>query len=108
MIKDVYRQSIFFFFYSNVGYKFSCGRCNAIYYGRTCRYLTGKKLKSKKSMAVKDRMFFCDHIVSVDDFKILATSYSDFHAKVKESLLISRDEPFLNKNGTSLPLYLFE
>ena len=50
-------------------------------------------------------MLFCDHTVSIDDFKNLATSDSDFHAKVKESLLISRDEPILNKNETSLPLY---
>ena len=106
---------------SNVVYKFSCGRCNATYYGETCRHLsvrvgehsgisplTGKKLKSKKSTAVKDHMLFCDHIVSIDDFKILATSDSDFHVKVKESLLISHDEPILNKNETSLPLYLFD
>ena len=53
-------------------------------------------------------MFFCDHIVSIDDIIILATSSdSNFHVKVKESLLISRDEPILNKNETSLPLYLF-
>ena len=102
---------------SNVVYKFSCGRCNATYYGETCRHLsvtvgeragvstlTGKKSKSKKSTAVKDHMLFCDHIVSVDDFKILATSDSDFHVKIKESLLISRDESILNKNETSLPL----
>ena len=102
---------------SNVVYKFSCGRCNATYYGETCRHLsvtvgehsgvstlTGKKSKSKKSTSVKDHMLFCDHIVSVDDFKILAISDSDFHVKIKESLLISRDEPILNKNETSLPL----
>ena len=53
-------------------------------------------------------MLFCDHNVSIDDFKILVTSDSDFHIKVKESLLISRDEPILNKNETSLPLYLFD
>ena len=54
-------------------------------------------------------MFFCNHIGSIDDFTILATSSdSDFHVKVKESLLISRDEPILNKNETSLPLYLFD
>ena len=53
-------------------------------------------------------MLFCDHILLIDDVKILATSDSDFHVKVKESLLISRDEPILNKNETSLPLYLFD
>ena len=106
---------------SNVVYKFSCGRCNASYYGETYRHLsvrvgehsgvsllTGKKLKSKKSTVVKDHMLFCDHVVSIDDFEILATSDSDFHVKVKESLLTSRDEPILNKNETSLPLYLFD
>ena len=91
---------------SNVVYKFSCGRCNSTYYGETCQCLsvrvgehlavsplTGKKSKSK---------------VSIDDFKILATSDSDFQVKIKESILISCDEPILNKNETSLPLYLFD
>ena len=106
---------------SNVVYKFLYGRCSATYYGETCQHLsvrvgehsgvlplTGKKSMSKKSTAVKDHMLFCDHVVSIDDFKILATSDSNFHVKVKESLLISRDEPILNKNETSLPLYLFD
>ena len=77
---------------SNVVYKFSCGRCNATYYGKTCRNLsvrvaehsgvsplTGKKSMPKTSAAVKGHTLFCDHIVSIDDFKILATSDSDFH-----------------------------
>ena len=106
---------------SNVIYKFLCGRCNATYYGQTCWHLsvrvgkysgvlplTRKKSKSKKSTAVKDHMIFCDHIVSIDDFRILATGDSDLHVKVKEIILISRDEPILNKNETSLPLYLFD
>ena len=101
---------------TNVAYKFSCGRCNTTYYGETDRHLsvrvgehsgvsplTGKKSKYKKYTAVKDHMLFCEHVI----FKILATSDSDFHVKVKESLLISRDEPILNKNETSLPIYLF-
>ena len=106
---------------SNVFYTFLWGRFNATYYNKTCQHLsfgvgkhsgvsllTGKKSKSKKSTAVKDHMLFCDHIVSINDFKVLATSDSDFHIKVKESLLISRGEPILNKNETSLPLYLFD
>ena len=106
---------------SNVVYKFLCGRCNATYYSETCRHLsvgvgehsgvsplTGKKSKSKMSMAVKEHMLLCHNVVFIDGFKILATSDSDFNVKVKESLLISRDEPILNKNETSLPLYLFD
>ena len=53
-------------------------------------------------------MLFCDHIVSLDDFKILASSNSEFHPKIKEGLLISRDKPELNRNEKSLPLYLFD
>ena len=34
----------------------------------------------------------CDYIVSVDDFKILASSNFEFHLKIKESLSISRDQ----------------
>ena len=41
-------------------------------------------------------MLFCNHIVSIDDFKMLASSNSDFHVKVKEIILISLDEPILN------------
>ena len=90
------------------------------YYGETCRHLsvrvvehsdvsllTGEKSKSKKSTAVKDHMLFCYHIVFIDII-LYPTSDSDFHAKTKGSLLISRDEPILNKNKTSLPVYLYD
>ena len=69
---------------SNIIYKFTCGRCNATYYGETCRYckvrvgehssislLTNKQSKSKKSTALKDHMLICDQLVSFDDFKCL-------------------------------------
>ena len=81
--------------HSSVVCKFSCGRCNATYYSEKCRHLsvrvgehsgasllTRKKSISKKYTALKDHMFFCDHIVSIDD---LTTNDSDFHVKVKES-----------------------
>ena len=106
---------------SNVVYKFWCGRCNATYYGETCRHLnirvgersgvsplTGKKSKAKKTTAIKDHMLFCDHVVSLEDFKILASSNSEFHLKIKESILISPDKPELNRNEKSLSLYLFD
>ena len=105
----------------NVVYKFSCGRCNATYYGETCRHLnirvgehsgvsplTGKKSKAKTTIAIKDHMLFCDHVVSLEDFKILASRNSEFHLKIKKSLLISRDKAELNMNEKFLPLYLFD
>ena len=53
-------------------------------------------------------MLICDQPVSFDDFKVLASSNSKFHLKTKESLLISRDQPILNKNDASFPLHLFD
>ena len=80
---------------SNIVYKFACGRCNATDYGETCRHfevrvsehsgispLTNKRSKSKKSTAVKDHMLMCDQPVSFDDFKVLASSNSEFHLKM--------------------------
>ena len=61
----------------------------------------------KKSTAIKDHMLICDQPVSFHDFKLLASSNSEFHLKIKESLLISRDQTVLNKNAESLPLHLF-
>ena len=49
-----------------------------------------------------------DQPVSFDDFKVLAFNNSEFHLKITESLLISRDQPIWNKNEACLPLYLFD
>ena len=70
--------------------------------------LTKKRSKSKKSTAVKNNLLICDQPVSFDEFKVLAYSNSEFHLKIKESLLKSRDQPVLNKNEASLPLHLFD
>ena len=106
---------------SNVVYKFLCGRYNPTYYGETCQHLnirvgkhsgvsllTKKKSKAKTTTAIKDLMLFCDRVVSLEDFKILAISNSEFHLKIKESLLISHDKPELNRNEKTLPLHLFD
>ena len=53
-------------------------------------------------------MLICDQLVSFDDFKVLTSTNSEFHLKIKESLLISRDQPVLNKNEASLLFYLFD
>ena len=51
-------------------------------------------------------MLICEQPVSFDDFKVFASSNSEFHLKIKESVLISRDQPILNKNESFLPLRL--
>ena len=53
-------------------------------------------------------MLICDQPVSFDDFEVLASSNSEFHLKIMESLLISPDQRILNKNEASLPLDLFD
>ena len=96
---------------SNIVYKFACGSCNTTYYNETCRHfkvwvsehsvispLTNKRSKSKKLTAVKDHMLMYDQVVSFDDLKVLASSNSEFHLKIKENLLISRNQPIFNKN----------
>ena len=40
----------------------------------------------------------CNQTVYFEDFKVLASSNSEFHLKMKESLLILRDQPVFNKN----------
>ena len=52
--------------------------------------LTGKKSKAKTATTIKDHVPFF-HTVFLEDFKILASSYSKFHLKTKESLLMSGD-----------------
>ena len=53
-------------------------------------------------------MLICYQPVSFNDFEVLASSNSEFHLKIKESLLISRDQPILNKNKVSLPLHILD
>ena len=98
----------------NYVYKFVCGRCNATYYNKSCCHskmkvsehsgipsLTNKWSKSMKVTALEDHMLVCNHVVSFDDFRVLASSNSEFHLR-------SRKHPILNKNKASLPLNLFD
>ena len=67
--------------------------------------LTGKKSKVKTTIKGHN-MLFCDHGVSLEDFKILPSSNAEFHLNIKENLLILRDKPEINVKY--LPLYLLD
>ena len=46
--------------------------------------LNGKTSKVNTTTAVKDHMLFCDHVVSLEDFEVLASSNSEFHFESKK------------------------
>ena len=99
-----------------------CSCCNATYYGQTQRYffvrasehlggitpLTGKFVKTAKKSAIFDHVLLDDHKASFDNFSILLKESNAFKLQLKESLLMSRDKPILNKNICSFPLELFD
>ena len=65
--------------------------------------LTRKQVKPKKS-SVADHLLLCNHSASYDDFSILTRESKKFLLELKESLLIMRDKPSLNRNITSAPI----
>ena len=80
---------------------------------RNCEHLevsalTGKKVKGDNDSAVKEHHLFCNNSSGFDDFSILASNNNDLKVTLKESLLINKGHPPLNKNRHSLPLELFD
>ena len=105
---------------SHLVYNFFCSNCNIAYYGETKRHLnirsrkhlslsalTGKRVNNNKKSAVKDHGLFFNHVGSFEDFLILTHQLNPFKLLIKESLLVSRDKPLLNKQVKSIPLQLF-
>ena len=102
-------------------YKSKCNSCNAEYIGKTTRHyrtrtsehiavspLTGKCVKNNsQTSAVHDHMLFCKTVLCPEDFLILTNSSCNFKLEIQESILIKLLTPTLNKNISSVPLYLF-
>ena len=104
---------------SHLVYKLQCNDCNVIYYGLAERhskvraydhlglsYLTEKPIKGVDT-AMKSHCRQKGHSISWDNLMVIAREENSFHLHIKESLLIKRDKPFLNKQLYSTPLYLF-
>ena len=70
--------------------------------------LTEKQVKNIKESAVSDDRLQCDCVISFDDFDVLASDTNNFRLLIKESLLIKRDKPVLNRIIKSFPLNLFD
>ena len=102
-------------------YRYTCRNCNLTYYGKTYRHfftkaaehmgisnLTEKRVKNMKESAVSDHHLQCDYVISFGDFDVLASDTNNFRLLIKESLLIKRDKPILNRTIKSFPLKLFD
>ena len=61
-----------------------------------------------KQSAVSDHLLECNCSIDFDHFDILASDANKFRLLIKESLLIKRDQPQLNKTIKSFPLKLFD
>ena len=98
---------------------FSC--CNATYYGQSQRQffvrtsehlgitpLTGKFVKTPKKSTIFDHMLLDGRKARFVNFSILLKESNAFKLQLKESLLISRNKPILNRNIYSFPLELFD
>ena len=107
---------------SLVTYKFTCGTCNSAYIGKTKRHLlvrqyehlglslfTEKPLRynEKDATSIRKHCHEHGHINNADNFKIMGNSINNYHLQLKESLLILKLKPLLNKAKESMPLYLF-
>ena len=69
---------------------------------------TGKRLKCVKQSAVSDHLFECNYSIDVDHFDVLSSDANKFRLLFKESLLIKRDQPQLDKTIKSYTLKLFD
>ena len=105
---------------SHLIYKFQCSNCNITYYSETERHLkvragehistsplTGKRVNNNKKSSVKDHCLLSGHVCSFEDFSVLNYESHKFKRLIKESLLVTKDKPLLNKQVKSLKLELF-
>ena len=88
-----FKDSIPLYLRSHLIYKFQRSNCNIAYYGENEKF------------SVKDHYLLSGHLCSFEDF----TNYDshEFKCLIKESLLVTKDNPLLNKQVKSLKLELF-
>ena len=66
--------------------------------------LTGKRVMNPKKSAIYDHILLKGRDVSFEDFTILLKENNKFTLHLKESLLLKRDKPELNRNIYGYPL----
>ena len=115
-----FKNYILLHLHSHLIYKFCCSNCNITYYGETEHHLkvragehisapplTRKRVNNNKKSSVKDHCLLSGHVCSFEDFSVLNYESHKFKRLIKESLLVTKDKPLLNKQVKSLKLELF-
>ena len=105
---------------SDVVYNFQRGLCNESYYGKCVRHLavrsdkhigilplTNKSVQSRKDSGVCHHLLNCNYSPTFENFSALCYENKKYLLELKEILLIMRDRPLMNRNGSSASLYLF-
>ena len=70
--------------------------------------LTGKRVKNPKKSAIFHHILLKGHEASFEDVTVFLKGNNKFKLHLKESLLIKRDKPELNRNIYGYPLELFD
>ena len=105
---------------SNLVYKYSCGQCNATYYGETTRHLktriaehkglssrTGLPLSNPSHSSIRDHALETGHDIINTNFNIIFQS-SPCDTKTSESILIHKYKPSLNNKDSSVKLSILD
>ena len=69
--------------------------------------LRQKRVKNPETPAIMDHILLEGHNATYDDFSILISENNQFKLQFKESILIKRDKPELNRDIYTHPLELF-
>jgi len=98
---------------SNVVYKLKCS-CGHSYIGQTQRNLkfrldehNPKKSNHQATDVVKHLYTYPDHFMDFKNPEILASAFNYRELLIKETLLIQEQQPEINVDNFSTPLYLF-
>ena len=126
--KNNYRISSFFEFKdslpaelcANIIYKFSCGSCQGSYIGSTTKQSRirffqhlGKSPRTNRPVTVpahstpRNHCHENDHLLSLNDFKIIDSANNEHELRILESLYICKEKPSLNIDQSANPLSLF-
>ena len=97
-----------------VVFKFQCSLCNESYYGESITHLdirsgeqiglsplTGKTSKPSNNSAVCDHLLHYNFLPSFDNFDLLVHENKKYLLEIKDSLLIMRDKPSLDRSINS-------